>query len=163
MTDFDLTPDARGNPGITGTPVEIAGQTWLLADHVPAPEPVWDRLFDDNILSGQYDPEDTNSAAVRLLFVNYNLSPDEAAGLILEAPRPDLIHAVEVALFGPDQVHRTYSDWVLSSLFANGLDPRDVPPEQLRNVLFQLVATGRAVPAEVFISSAEYAVMRAAL
>jgi hypothetical protein len=158
--DIELTPDARAKPGISGTPVEIGDETWLLADYIPRLEPVWDRLVDRNALTRSYDHEDTNSAAVRLIFTNYNLSPDEAARLILSAPRPDLVHAVEIAIFGDGESYRGYSDWAKVSLWANAIDPDVLPPAMLRPVLDHLITIGRAVPAADYLSSAQAASVR---
>jgi hypothetical protein len=156
-----LGHEARVRPGARGTPVEVCGAVWLFADYVPKLEPVWGRLFDQNQLAGRYDLGDLNSAAVRLLYANYDLTPGEAADLTLAAPAARLAKAVEAALFGPAEAHRTYTDWALGALYANGLDPASVPACRLRDVLDQLVATGRAVPAARWVSSAEYAAARA--
>jgi len=69
----------------------------------------------------------------------------------------ELVGRVEAALFGAAQLHRTDSDWARSALRANGLGPRQVPPESLRDVLGQPVDTGRNVPPESFVSTLLYA------
>lgn len=151
-------PEARKRPStVRGTPVRLGGSEWLLADFVPALGQVWDDLYDSNVLQGRYEAVDVQRAAVRLLWANYDLSADEAVGLVLGADPATLVGAVEAALFGEARPHRTYSDWALSALLANGLGPKRVPPESLRDVLDQLVAVGRAVPPESFVTTLQYA------
>lgn len=148
-------PEARAKAGEPrGTPVTVAGETWVLADRIPRLGAVWDRLFDQNVLARRYDEADLRSAAVRLLWAHYDLSPDEAVALAFAAGPADLVAAAEAALLGPDRSYRGYSEWVASALWSNGLDPARVPPGHLHAVLDQLVATGRAVPAHEFVSSA---------
>lgn len=158
-----LTPDHRARGAVHGTPVEIEGQTWVFAGCVPRPEPVWDAVYDHNVLAGRYDLPVVYMAAIRLLDRNYEVSPEEAADLVVKAEVPSLVGAVEAAIFGPTPAYRGYSDWVASACWANGVDPDAVPPERMRHVLDQLVATGRAVPAAQFISSVEAAQLRADL
>lgn len=150
-------PEARKRPGARGTPVRLGGSDWLLADFVPALGQVWDDLYDSNVLEGRYEAADVQRAAVRLLWANYDLSADEAVGLALGADPGSLVGAVEAALFGESRPHRTYSDWAISSLLANGLDPKRVPPESLRDVLDQLVISGRAVAPDEFVTTLRYA------
>lgn len=151
-------PAARKRPGaVRGTPVILGGSEWLLADFVPALGRVWDDLYDSNVLEGRYEAADVQRAAVRILWANYDLSADEAVGLVLGADPGSLVGAVEAALFGEARPHRTYSDWAISSLLANGLDPKRVPPESLRDVLDQLVISGRAVAPEEFVTTILYA------
>jgi hypothetical protein len=163
--EFPMTPAARARPGARGElTVSARGHAWRLSDHVPRPDAVWDRLYDSNLLRGGYDPGDVRMAAYRLLAANYELTPEEGVAIVLEADGVDpgaALAAVERALFGPAETHRTYSDWVTSALAANGLAYEDVPPGRLHSVLAQLVATGRAIPAEGFISAAEAAQLRA--
>ena len=158
------TPESRSRgPGVRGTPVELGGATWILADYVPALSEVWDVLHEDNVLLGKYESADVQRAAVRLLFANYELSLDEAVGLVMGVAPADLVAAVEEALFGASQPDRRWSDWVRSSLLANGLDPAKIPPESLRDVLDQLVSCGRAIPAEDFVTAVGYAKKRKSL
>lgn len=160
---LDIAPDggptaARKRPGaVRGTPVILGGSEWLLADFVPALGRVWDELYDANVLDHRYDVVDVQRAAVRLLWANYDLTTDEAVGLVLGADPATLVGAVEAALFGEAKPHRTYSDWAISSLLANGVDPGAIPPEVLRDVLDQLTALGRAVPPESFVTTLRYA------
>lgn len=149
-----LTPEARARKDAGGMPVVIDGRAWLLCDFVPGLEPCWDRLFDDNFVGGFYAARDVDAAAIRILWHNYDITPREAAALIARAPREELVAAVEVALFGSDRVHKTYSDWARSALLSAGLDPAAVPHAQLRNVLDHLVASGRVIAAADFVTSA---------
>ena len=150
-------------PDATGLPYEIAGHTWLLPDFVPTFAAVWDAIFDQNALSGQYDPGDLRACAVRLILTNYTITPDDAVDIVWACDLSELVPPVETALFGPEKVHRTWSSWVESSLIANGLDPSRIPASAVRDVLEQLVHTGRAVPAEKWVSSAEYRAFRSSL
>jgi hypothetical protein len=158
-----LEPHDRTRPRARGTPVAIIDRTWLLADYVPKPDDVWDRLFDQNALSNRYDHVTLRQAGLRLLDANYDLTPDEAVGLIRAADLDDLVTAVEAALFGPAETDNTYSDWVKVSLWSNNINPAAVPPEDRRDVLDYLVRVGRAVPASDYVSSAEAAKVRGAL
>jgi hypothetical protein len=136
--------------------VEVSGRTWLLADYVPKLGPAWDEVYDENVWAGEYTLETVRRAAIRLLDESYELTPSEAAGLIMSADPVALKGAVEAALFGPagDGDYRGYSEWVTVSLLANGLDPARLRGPALRGVLDLLVSTGRATPARSFISSA---------
>lgn len=162
MTDLMLSPQSRARHSfVAGTPLEIDGQAWLLADVIPvAGGDVWDRLYDQNCLTRRYEPGDLQLAAAKLLWANYHLTADEGVGLILAVPVRDLVEPVELALFGPDKPLRTYSEWVRSSLICAGIDPRMVPPGDLRAVLEQLVATGRCLPQHQFVSAAVASVKR---
>jgi hypothetical protein len=156
-----LVPELRQrSEAPRGTPVEIAGREWRFADYIPELGPVWGRLYDQNALARHYESGDLRLGAVRLLWANYHLTPDEAVVLIRLTSSEDLVRAVEVAMLGPERVHRTYPDWVVSSFLANGLDLAATPPETRRDVLDQLVMTGRAVPPQEFISSAEAVIYR---
>jgi hypothetical protein len=164
---FDSPPSEAGpeqrprHLGIRGTAVRLGDdREWLLADFVPAHSPAWDRLYDANVMDGQYTLPDVRAAAWALLLANYTVSGDEAARLIVGARPKDLVKAVDSALFGPEVIHRTYGDWVNASLYGNGLDPAKIPASQHRIVLEMLVKTGRAVPESEFVSSHEGAAMR---
>ena len=156
-----LTPQARQRPDARGTPVEVDGETWLFADYVPDFDEVWDELFDRAHLAGAFDLEQLARAGVRLLYATgYDLTPEVVAAVVCRAPVEQLKAAVEVALFGPERIHRTYADWVLGVFDSNGLDLMRIPPERRRHALDMLVMTGRAVPAAKFVSSVEAAVYR---
>lgn len=138
-----------------GTPVLMGdGRQWPLADYIPSLGGAWDRLFDSNLLDGAYQPEDVRIAAGHLLLANFELAPEAVATLIVGADLAALVVAVENAMFGPLQKPRTWSDWALGSLYANGIDPAGVPPSRLRAVLEVLVECGRTVPSGRFIDSA---------
>jgi hypothetical protein len=143
---------------VSGTPVVMGdGRHWPLAPYVPTLGPAWDRIYDDNLIRGVYQPEDIRLAASQLLLENFDLAPVAVATLIMGADLAALVLAVENALFGPERIHITYSDWVLGSLYANGIDPATVPPSRLRSVMDMLVACRRTIPTSKFISSAEAA------
>jgi hypothetical protein len=163
-TEKHLTPEACAlRDDITGTPVEIDGQTWLFADGHPKLRGVWDTLYDHNVIRGRYTREDIQFAAFYLLMENYRLTFNESVSLIRSADTAQLVRAVETALFGPRVEHNTYSMWVESALYSNGLDPAKIPPHRLHVVLEQLVRTGRAIPPEDFISSQTAMAKRSAL
>jgi hypothetical protein len=158
---LNADPATYVRPGIhSGTPVTVNGRAWLFADHVRTYEPVWDRLYDSAQLTGHYPLMDVMSAAVRLLYQANDLTPDEAATVVAAADPADLVPAVDRALYGPERSHRTWGQWVESSLLANGLNPATIPPDKVWAVLDMLVMTGRTVPAGKFVSSAEAAAMR---
>lgn len=148
---------------VSGTPVLLTdGREWLLADFAPDPGDVWDRLYDGNIVRGQYDASDLYVAAYRLLRANYHLTPEEAYRLLAVDPA-NLVHPVEVALFGVDRPYRGFSEWVEVSLLANGLDPDRIPPSRRRAVVDYLVTTGKAIPAAEYLSSHQAAAKRKAI
>ncbi len=158
--DATFAPEARVKPGANGTPVEINGRTWLLADHVPVLDAVWDALYDQNQLARYYEPDDLRKAGLRLLWANYDLTTEEAVGLIRLADLTVLAQAVESALFGAGDDRRTYSEWVAIALWSNGIDPERLPATFRRAVLESLEASGRTIPASAFISSAQAAAVR---
>lgn len=160
MAELQLVGRTQRKPGARGTAVEIAGRAWLLADYVPMISPVWGRLFDQNLIRGQYEICDLHSAAIQLLYVNYDLSPEDAADLILTAETALLVRAVEAALFIDDRPV-FWDQWALSALAANGIKPEDVPAGLLQLVLHQLVKTGRAVPPQDVVDSIQAVVARA--
>ncbi len=143
---------------LDGTAVIMGdGREWVLANYVPSLAPVFDRIYDDNLMRGKYRPEDIRLATSYLLRENYDLTPEAIATLVIGADNDRLVFAVEDALFGPEREHRTWSDWAIGSMFANGIDPATVPPSRLGVVLEILVETGRTVPPGKFISAAEAA------
>jgi hypothetical protein len=151
-----ITPEARAVGPAAGTPVALAdGREWALADRLPYLGGVWDDLYDQNVLRGRYDGAKVKTAAYRLLRGNYDLTPDEAFGLLRDVEPAALVDAVERALFGPPpgRARQTWSDWVVASLLANGIDPDAVPAGRVEHVMDVLLATGRALPQERWISS----------
>lgn len=149
-------PIHRQREGASGTPVVLGdGETWLLADGglCNALDTLRDRLFDDSQLAEKVTFIDIADAAFYLASANYELEADEGSSLILGADRKILTDAVMIALFGPDDPQRTYTNWVASSFMANGIDPASVPVHLRALVLDQLVALKRAVPAGQFIDS----------
>jgi hypothetical protein len=164
LPDVATFPNARDTlrPGARGTVATIAGQEWCLADYPPDFSAVWDHLFDANALTGQYDPIDLRSAAAVLILACHDISPRDAVALVWRCYDEVLVAAVEAAMFGPTEPDRGWSSWCQASLLAAGLDPDRVPKPQLLDVLELLVLTGRAVPAERWISSVAVAREKAA-
>lgn len=154
--DRPLTPEARALEGIEGVEMVVDGTTWLLAYSGvrDALSPVRLRLDESAWLQGQYNVDDLRHAAKALLQVNYDLDDYEAYTIAFLAPVRELKEAVEVALFAFPDRDRTYEDWVVSSLVCNGLDPAQIETKDLGHILYQLVCTGRAMPAGAFISAA---------
>ena len=146
--DFPTPAGSARAAALYGTDLALAdGRAWTLADFVPALGPVWDRLYDANLLAGRYDLDDVLLAATQLLLANHDLAVDFAAWLVAKADPDALVVAVEAALFGRRDAIVGWSDWAEAALLANGVDPASVPPRMLRPVLDQLVAVGRAAPA----------------
>lgn len=159
--ELPLTPEARARPRAAGTPVEIAGMTWLLAGYVPRPDHVWDALYDHIAAGVEYDPDEVMQGSSRLLWENYTLTADEVVALTRLASLDDLADAVEAAFFGRSREHVTYSDWAAVSLWTNGVDPRAVDPRYRARVLDQLVARKLAPDPAQFVTAARTAGMRA--
>ena len=147
-----------------GTEVTLAdGRVWALADYIPADGPVWDRLYDGNLLAGRYQVDDVLLGASRLLMEHYDLTPDFVGWLLVGADLDDLVRAVEGALFGPRHEYRGYSHWEQAALLANGIDPATVPRPMRRAVLGHLVAAGRVVPHSEYTSAGKGAAKRAGI
>ena len=151
-----LRPDARG------TAVEIIGQSWTFADYPPDLSPVWDSLYDLAVISGEYDTGDLRVAALRLLLACHDLPTDDALGLVWLANPNDLAAAVSNAMTGAARPN-TWTSWLRASCLANGLNPDRIPGPDLLDVVDTLVATGRAIPADKWISTAVGASGRAAI
>ena len=164
LSDFPTPDSAARDASIRGYPVVLAdGRSWLLPDYVPHHAEVWDQLYDDNLIAGRYQLTDVLLAGSRLLQANYDLPDHFAAWLLFKADPEVIVGAVETALFGRRDTLQSWSDWADSSLWSNGIDPATVPPAKLRNVLDQLVATGRAMQHTEFTSAGIAAGKRAAL
>lgn len=157
---FELPePEERARRSPTrGVALRSHGRDWLLASRPFAPElaRVRDRLFDEATAERKVDPVLLYNAAGALLVENYDLTAREAGIVVGGADPKALVDAVADALLGPADLPASWSDWVLSALVANGIDPAAVPHALLPYVLRQLVATGRAVPADRFVHSLEH-------
>jgi hypothetical protein len=159
------TPKSRArHAGIVGVPLEVAGQTWLLAHGGLrlAMREGRDSLFDDWIYSSQVDVFDCRALAFRLLRINYDLAEAEGFDLVLSADPSALANAVVRAAIPLVAPRKTFTDWAEGALWANGVDPDKVPPHALPHVLAQLIATGRAISFDDYIDSAVGAAKRAA-
>lgn len=160
------TPEARAKGEPAGTPVAFGdGNAWTLADYVPRLEPVWDRIYDDNIRRGVYSPEHIRIAAWLLLRENYELTADEAAELIVRSGPAAMVPAIETALFPMPalSVERTFSRWAESALWSAGIDPETVPARIRNEVLEHLEYSGRVVPRAEFMGASRASIHRALL
>jgi hypothetical protein len=156
-------PAERRRPGAgPGTPTTLAdGREWALAAAMPALGGIWDVLFDARMVGGQYDPADVRAAAFRLLEAHYDLTPDEAYGLIVGVPPASLVPAVETALLGPERPERSYSEWITLAVCLAGLDPDRVAPGRRLDIALAMEAAGRCPARGEFIASARVARRRA--
>jgi hypothetical protein len=163
-TAAPLEPSLRAqSPDIEGMPIALGGATWLLAlpGLDPRMTPLRDRLYDRRETTRSAGGLDILEAAWLMLSANYVVTPEEAAGLLRGADKQALCDAVMDGFFSPaDEGKRTYTDWVMSTLLANSVDPTLVPARLLPYVLEQLVFRGDAMPQEEFISSAQGMAMR---
>lgn len=149
------------------------GNTWVLAHGCLSPHllSLTDELFDKLVLTKSIQLGPVLMAAHKLLVVNYDLADAEVCYLLSsvedkdeqERLDHDLAHAVMDSLTGPFIPRRTWSTWAMSSLYANGIEPMNVPPWLIPEVLHQLVATGRAMDRTEYIDSAAAASQRAEL
>jgi hypothetical protein len=156
-----ITPGSLARPNIRGNPARLGdGNTWILADTVPAWGPLWDELHAQAMLRQRYRPEHIMLGATALLVYNYHLTNEQAASLIVGGKFVAMKLAVEAAMFAPSRPAWSYSDWVLSSLAANGLKAEDIPDGLLHAVLTQLVMLRRAVPEHEFVRSTARAASR---
>lgn len=135
------------------------GNTWFLAPTGVAPilDEVRDRIYDEAAWASKVRMSDVFQAAWVALLANYDLADDELATLLTgldDEQEAALVRATNDALFGSVRPNRTYSEWALASLHANGLDPAKIPPRTVPDVLDILVRTGRTVPEEKWIGSA---------
>lgn len=172
-----LTPEARlRNPDQPTQGYEVPlgdGSPWVL---YPFGAECWDSevalvqddLYDALAYDGKIPETLLYRAFEAAIRVNYDVTTGEAAVLFFgvdpEVRRPalgnthlqlSLVQAVLAATL-PSQcpTDTTYSDWLDSALRINGLKPEEIPPERLPAVLGHLVALGRAVPPERFVSAA---------
>lgn len=155
ITVVGPTPETTARrANLIGMPVLMGGHEWVLDYACPIAGDVWDALYDDAVTRQRYDPFDLMAAAFVLLLRNYDLAPNDAYALILEADVQSLVSPVETALFGPSRKHQhaTHGEWVRGSLWANGINPATLPPYVVRDVLNILVGTGRTLPEEDFIT-----------
>jgi hypothetical protein len=164
------TPEERRRrPDISGVAVTLhGGGEWLLARASLVTTPgfrlIRDRLFDEWALSGKLDVAVIRAAALCLLVANYDLAHDEAAALVLTTDPGAFGDAVLDATVNVDPPGRRWTDWALSVLYANGIEPAKVPGDALLGTLNQLILTGRAVPPQEWtdagIAGAEFGGLR---
>jgi hypothetical protein len=149
-----------------GVPLRMAdGRTWVLAHGTLAPTllPEVDKIFDQQIITGTIPLGPALQVVGRLLVANYELADDEVVRLLDGVEDEAVVLAACEALFGPPTPRRTWSMWALSALYANRIEPTDVPTWLLPEVLHQLVRTGRALAASDYIDSCAAAKARAQL
>lgn len=160
LRERPLTPEDRARGGtLAGVPVALkGGSKWVLAHgRLDRVLDDWrDRLFDSMVMRGQVVNREVWAAGYLLLRTNYQLNPFEALELFEGADEAQAVaDAVMEALFGPERPRRTYSTWARASLYANALDPRAIPPEDLPRVLDILIATRRTLPMDRYLESYE--------
>jgi hypothetical protein len=150
-TEIDATalaPELRaiGNP--EGVPIVIDGETWLLAHGGVAAvlDPFRNRMDDQARIQGKVNMSDVFDAASVMLMSNYELTALETVSLLAVADHKALVEAVMGAMFGDPNGHRTYSEWLVCSFYANGLDPEKVPAGWIPLVLEYLEKLRRVVP-----------------
>ena len=156
---------------IDGIDVTLAdGQTWVLAHAGLAPILTFirDELYDHSTLSQRVPFTMILQVAWVCLLANYRLTDDELSALLTgltETQEQALVDSTMDVLFGYSnpKVLRGYTEWALSALYANGLDPSAIPVAMIPTVLEQLVRTGRAVPESKWTSAGIAAVKRAAM
>lgn len=154
---FAPSPEARkrvANP--QGVPLRMGdGRTWVIAHGTLAPMllPNIDRAFDQLQFTKSIDYGDALQVVCTLIAQNYDLTAEEIAALLAGVPDEEIAQAACIACFGPVRPRRTWSTWALSSLYANNIEPNAVPRWLLRDVLYQLVMTGRAMGQSDYIDS----------
>lgn len=168
LDESEILPAIARQPAredITGQPVTIDGETWLLADAGIAPSltEVRDRIYDMSVIRGEVDLSDVMTCAFLMLTANYKIANEDAAALLWRADPDELTQAVSAALFGANNIRRTYTAWATSALLSNGIKPSSIPAAMLPHVLKQLVETKRAMPLEDFTEADEAAAKRSAL
>lgn len=159
MIDVDenmLAPEIRAIGLPSGVPLEVDGATWLLARGGVAKvlDPYRDRMDDQARLAQTVAMLDVFEVARVCLASNYRLSDPEIIHLLEGADREKLIEATMSALFGASSPHRTYTMWMISGLYAAGLDPETIPAEWIPEVLYQLVKARRILPISEYTDAA---------
>jgi hypothetical protein len=153
---FELSPTARAFDNPTGIAVILGdGKEWLLAECGLAEglAAFRNKIYDDSALTSQVRWADLYGAAYYALMVNYRLSDAEAKWLIHNAD-PDTVGEATCKAIVPLRVYRrTFDDWALGTLYANGLRPDEIPAHRLPHVFEILVKTGRAVHPEEYVDS----------
>ena len=158
-------PESAPTPAADATEVGITfkqgGQTWILPSGrlLRSLDEIRDSLFDESVTRGTVPMLQVRMAALVLLSRQYDLPPEALAVVVSEADDQELADAVMTALFGQARRYN-YTEWVVSALRVNGLDPSKIRPDELDAILRQLVLTGMAADPDEFISSAKHAAKR---
>jgi hypothetical protein len=163
--DRPLTPEARRRPDAAeGWPAVLAdSREWHLLDYMPKLGGVWDKLYNDNRLSGEYELPDLQLAASELLRPQYDVSRLEAAWLIGHAEPQAICTAVETAMFDLAPKPFNLSHWIVANLLINGIDPATLPPAELPNVMHALEKGRRVIPRHLLIAADAYRANRSGL
>ena len=157
---FPDPAERRRMPTPPGRLVLAGGEGWVFALEIPALGPAWDRLYEQGVWRECYEPLDVFCGAILLLQANYRVTEEEAADLVRTVPLGTLVEIIHTALFGVEDPDITFSDWVLSAFYANGLNPATIPAEYRMLVMRQLAGTGRCVSEAEFVSARRAAVQR---
>ena len=148
------------------------GQTWVLPylGLARGLTEIRDRMFDQLCIKDSVDVGDILDAASFCLSVNYELSREELASLLIPTGRdetekmvinPDLVDAViDAVLPMVDDSGMTFTKWARGSLLSCGIKPADVPARDLPGLLAILQANGRIKPIHEYDSAAAYAVQK---
>lgn len=149
-----LTPEERQRTPFEGLPVTMLGAPWKLPEAylMAALDRPRDRLYDNSTWDGKVDYADVMESAFVLLSAAYSLTAEETVALLRSADEDELTNAVLVVLFGLAEPHRTYTDWMRTALVSNGIDPATIPAALVPGVLRHLVVTGRAEPADTYVT-----------
>jgi hypothetical protein len=150
-----LIPELRALGQLTGVPIVIAGETWLLAHGGVSSilDPYRNRMDDQSFLSDQVSTLDVWEVARILLLANYAIADEEVIVLLEQADPKELTETVANAIFGNPNEHRRYTHWSMTTLYANGLDPEKIPADYIPRVLDYLVKTNRAIPINRYTDS----------
>ena len=161
FTTKPLTHEDRiFDPTVEGVPIVLAdGATWMIPRSLTSTKLNAER---DEIADAYWNGRgvrDTTFQGVTLALMlsAYNANPEELAPLIAEADQGNLLTAVKIAIVGnyPNQdVIHTHSEWIMSGLFANGINPKTVPSNLIEGIVKHLVETGRMAQPWGFITSA---------
>jgi hypothetical protein len=162
-----LEESTRRKPGAAGVPIRLSdGHEWLFAIPqfclnrksltTPAIDLELDELFESSTLEGNVSLRSIFSACRLLLLENYLLTDLEIANLLSLASADEaknLADATMGILFGVQARERSYSDWIRTSLLANGIGMVAITSDQVSDVMNLLVATKRTIPAQQFINA----------
>lgn len=154
-----LTPADRlkfpAEDRLIGWDFQVDGHTWMIPYDAGFPDLDSHRnsFYDAKATSQNVSLFKMIECLAYLLSMRYELESSEAISIFLRAPTEEVVKAVDGCLFGVG-VERTYTDWMISGLVSAGLDPCNLPPDVIHNVLMHLQMTKRIAPPEDFVDSA---------